>query len=536
MDILRQNKTWEDTGDWIHQAPEIPESEIKETVEADIVVVGGGLAGVAAIREAVEQGASVVLFEKCKIPQARSGDFAVMDSKVADLWGRRKVDKTAIVADLMKDMGYRVDQRILRAWAEHAGEAFDWYLEPYPDIPVLKDTREVPPAGARCWIHPRRLPKPESFDNSQEQFKCYQVTAWVRPTHIPVFRANYKKAEDSGLLRSYMSTPARKLVQDDTGRVIGAIAQKEDGSYVRAMAKRGVILATGDYMSDDEMMYHFCPGAKPLPRMWTSYDARKQPSNTGDGHRMAVWAGAKMQDSPHAPMAHHMGGALGASGFLLLNLQGERFVNEDVPGQQINNQLLTQPGRMAWQFADSNWPVQIPYVTPNHGSVCYLLSEEDKKAGVLGTIDCFTSQEILDKAVEDGSMLKADTLEELVEKTGLPKETALASIRRYNEFCANKRDSDFGKQEKRLFPVEQGPFYATRFVPATMIVCMGGIDSDEYCRAYRADGSVIPGLYVTGNVQGNRFSGEYPLTVPGISHSMALTLGRIAGASAAAMR
>ena len=62
MDILRQNKTWEDTGDWIHQAPEIPESEIKETVEADIVVVGGGLAGVAAIREAVEQGASVVLY------------------------------------------------------------------------------------------------------------------------------------------------------------------------------------------------------------------------------------------------------------------------------------------------------------------------------------------------------------------------------------------------------------------------------------------------------------------------------------------
>lgn len=62
---------------------------------------------------------------------------------------------------------------------------------------------------------------------------------------------------------------------------------------------------------------------------------------------MAVWAGAKMQDSPHAPMAHHMGGPLGASGFLLLNKMGERFVNEDVPGQQINNQIMIQPGKVA---------------------------------------------------------------------------------------------------------------------------------------------------------------------------------------------
>ena len=200
-----------------------------------------------------------------------------------------------------------------------------------------------------------------------------------------------------------------------------------------------------------------------------------------------------------------MGGALGASGFLLLNLEGERFVNEDCPGQQINNQIVLQPGKTAWQIADGNWRDQVPITTPR----------------------------TLEKAIESGEMLRADTIEELIEKMGLPAETAKSEIERYNQCCREKYDSDFGKQPKRLFPVEKPPFYATRFTPAIMIICMGGLDSDPYCRTYDDQGRIIPGLYVTGNVQGNRFSGEYPLTVPGISHSMALTLGRIAGRSAA---
>ncbi|MCI5924030.1 MAG: FAD-binding protein [Oscillospiraceae bacterium] len=322
-------------------------------------------------------------------------------------------------------------------------------------------------------------------------------------------------------------------MKDENGRVIGAVAQKPDGTFIKALARKGVILSTGDYSSDEKMLAHFCPYVIDAPRLWTSYDRNVQPSNTGDGHRMGVWAGAKMQDSPHAPMGHHMGGALGASGFLLLNKNGERFVNEDCPGQQINNQVNIQPGKMAWQIADADWADYVPHITPNHGSVCYVMDEDfDAKSNVnhkLGTIDCFTSQAIVDKAIADGSMIKADTLDELMDKLGLPKEKALLEIARYNEMCAQKRDLDFSKQPKRLFPVLKPPFYATKFLPAVMIVCLGGLESDQYCRCYDADGNVIKGLYAAGNVQGDRFSGEYPLTVPGLSHSMALTLGRLAG-------
>ena len=66
-----------------------------------------------------------------------------------------------------------------------------------------------------------------------------------------------------------------------------------------------------------------------------------------------------------------------------------------------------------------------------------------------------------------------------------------------------------------------------------MIAVMGGLESDEEARCYDEEGKVIPGLYVAGNVQGNRFSVDYPLTVPGLSHSIALTFGRIAGRNAA---
>ena len=118
--------------EWVGTEPQIAEKEISEVVETDVLIIGAGLAGVAAAREATERGSQVVIFEKCLIPQARSGDFTILDSKIAKRWNRDRIDKKQVVSDLMHDMGYRVNQNILNAWAENAGESFDWYLEGYP--------------------------------------------------------------------------------------------------------------------------------------------------------------------------------------------------------------------------------------------------------------------------------------------------------------------------------------------------------------------------------------------------------------------
>lgn len=522
---------------WLGIEPQFEENEIDETLSADIIVVGGGLAGVAAVRQAAELSQKVLLFEKCRCIQARSGDFAVMDSKVAERWGREKMNKAEIVNQLMRDMSYKASQNILKRWAEEAGEAFDWYIGGMEGVEVLDRTDQVPAKGVRCYIQPRRYPLPEGFDNATENYKCYQVTAWVRPSHIPVCRANFEKAEATGNVTSYFNTKVRKLIRKHGGRVEGIIAQTREGRTIRAYAKKGVILATGDYMSNEAMLKRFLPGMEKTPKQWTSYEMDRTPSNLGEGHKMALWIGAKLQDSPHAPMAHHMGSVFGVSDFLLLDSRGKRFVNEDAPGQQIGSQIENLPDKTAWQIVDGNWKQYIPKEYPGHGNVCCAVEDTELENGSIYNklcyIDNYIAPKYIREAIENKSLIEAQTLEELIEKTGLPKETALASISEYNRMCEQGEDTDYGKRKDRLFAVKKGPFYAARFTPAIMIVALGGIQSDEEAYCYDEEGKVIPGLYVAGNVQGNRVAVDYPLTVPGLSHSLALVYGRIAARNAA---
>lgn len=523
--------------EWLGTQPDYREEEIKETVSADIIVVGGGLAGVSAVRQAAELGQKVLLFEKCRCIQARSGDFAVMDSHVAKRWGRENINKTEIVNQLMRDMSYKVNQNILKRWSQEAGEAFDWYMEGLDSIEILDRTDQIPAGGTRCYIQPRRLPLPEGFDNEKETYKCYQVTAWVRPSHIPLCVGNFERAGNTGNVTSYFNTKVKKLLRSPGGRVEGVIAENREGKIIKATAKKGIILATGDYMSNADMLKRFLPGTVQTPKQWTSFEMDRTPSNTGDGHKMALWIGAKLQDSPHAPMAHHMGSVFGASDFLLLDSRGKRFVNEDAPGQQIGSQIENLPDKKAWQIVDSNWKQYIPKEYPSHGSVCYTVEDEELENGSIYNKLCFIDNYIAPKyirqAVEDKSLIKAETLEELIEKTGLPKENTLASVNEYNRICEQGEDTQYGKRKDRLFAVKKGPFYAAEFTPAVMIAAVGGIQSDEDAHCYDEEGKIIPGLYAAGNVQGNRIAVDYPLTVPGLSHSLALVYGRIAARNAA---
>ena len=111
--------------------------------------------------------------------------------------------------------------------------------------------------------------------------------------------------------------------------------------------------------------------------------------------------------------------------------------------------------------------------------------------------------------------MKADTLEELVAKIypddTAAQQTALDSIQRYNELAKAGYDEDFHKPASRMWAVENGPFYADKFTTALLLVCIGGLESDEDCHTFDADRNVIPGLYVAGNIQANRFATEYPI-------------------------
>ena len=210
-------------------------------------------------------------------------------------------------------------------------------------------------------------------------------------------------------------------------------------------------------------------------------------------------------------------------------------MNEDVPGQQIENQIEMQPQHKTYQIFDSKWPEQVGKFAPGHGCVNYCQSEDEAPKNNPGAGYNTRSEEFVENAVVQGNCLKADTIDELLaQMDGMDVEAAKRTIERYNEVCKSGIDTDFGKDSRRLWALENPPYYACAFEPAIMLTCVGGLESDENCHVYNEDRQIIPGLYACGNVQGDRFAVNYPISLKGLSVGMAQFYGYIAGQNAAA--
>ena len=135
--------------------------------------------------------------------------------------------------------------------------------------------------------------------------------------------------------------------------------------------------------------------------------------------------------------------------------------------------------------------------------------------------------------IEQGSIIPADSIEELAKAVNIPADALVETVERYNELAHAGKDADFSKVSTRLFPIENPPYYAVPFGDSGMLVLIGGIDCDVDCRALDAEKNPVPGLFVAGNTMGGRFLVDYPVTVAGASHSMAMSFGRLAGRKAA---
>ena len=537
--------------DWLGTEPEIDESKVAKTVDVDVAVVGCGIAGVAACRSVAEDGGLVAAFEKADGPQCRSGEYAVINGKVQarwgrDTWTREQIDD--IIDSHMVESTYRCKRSIMSKWAHNIGETFDWWVEANPDLYYAETTRSaIPDESADNFIIPIFYPLPEHYDWKQERFPCYPTSVEFKPDQHVTVEANMQKAIDTGNVQTFYGCFVEKLIMEN-GRCVGLYARDAaTGEYIKCNASKGVILSTGDYSQNTKMLKHFCPEVieNNIQCLFTNVDVEGNFTNQGDGIQLGMWAGAQVQQS-HAPMIHHMGGGadlagvgvMGNAGFLNLDLNGKRFMNEDLPGQQLENQVELQKNRESWQIFDSNWPEQLPYMPAAHGGACYYedYASEDEGPKNNTTYRNYKSPYQLEAAVADGRALKADTLEELVAEIypddTAAQQTALDSIQRYNELAKAGYDEDFHKPASRMWAVENGPFYADKFTTALLLVCIGGLESDEDCHTFDADRNVIPGLYVAGNIQGNRFATEYPIGLKGVSHSMAMYYGYVAGKNA----
>ena len=563
--------------DWLGTEPDIKPEDVYSELTADVIVVGLGLAGVSAARSASELGASVIGIDGSSAPNCRSGEFAVINSPTLNKrWPERALSReevAEIVDAHVNESGYRIKRKITSKWADNIGTAFDWYMSADEHLFIADETRQpIDDENADDFLIPIFRPLPSYKDSNgvehvynwkEERFPCFPTSVEFLPSQQKTFMANWNKALASGLVKAYFGHFGKKLIMRDGTHCVGVYALDDNpnsvtrGKYLKLNATKGVILSTGDFGSNDAAMMHFAPDIMKTHknnRLFTSVDVNGKRTNQGDGLRMGAWAGAKVAGFA-APMIHHMGGGadlsgvgvMGNAGFLNLDMDGKRFMCEDLPGQQLENQIESIRLMKSWQIFDSNWREQVTHMPAAHGGACYFedYASIDEAPKNNKTYRNWKAPYQLEAAVSDGRCIKADTLEELVAKIypddKNAQNTALESIKRYNELAALGVDEDFNKVASRLLPVNKAPFYADMFTTAIMLTCIGGLESDEDCHTFteitdeterKVCGEIIRGLYVAGNMQGGRFGLQYPIGLKGVSHAMAMYYGKVAGENA----
>ncbi len=311
-------------------------------------------------------------------------------------------------------------------------------------------------------------------------------------------------------------TPAKQLIRNGNGRVSGVITETPQG-YKQVNAK-AVVLCTGGYQNNPEMLAKYIPEALNVVANWTF------PRNmTGDGHQMAMWVGAAMEEAPHCPMLWD-GGIPGAfmnplsrQPFLNVNIFGQRFVNEDAPFGYTARADLRQPEHMKWVVWDDKWEEDAPRF---NGDAC------ERLQGPM----TFHNPKTVESFIKRGLILKENTLEALSRKMKVPHDAFMSTIRRYNELAGLKKDLDFGKPSYMLTGIEKAPFYAVK-TGASLVVTSSGLEVNTSLQVLDKDRNVIPGLYGAGDVSGGFFANDYP-NVLGTANSRALTFGRLAGLEA----
>ncbi len=479
------------------EAPE-PITNIAQQLDYDVVVVGAGAAGVPAALSAAEAGAKVALIQKqsCAVSQGNTGSGI-------DLSKSNAADVKNLLSLLIEEGDHRTQRELLELWANNSGEAVSWVIE-----------RSA--AGGGSIYNQGSVQQAATI--AKHGWEMEFVTSFAGPKPLTAgdaMRALCVTAAEAGV-DIYYSTPAKQLVTDG-GAVTGVIAYNEDG-YTQFNAAKGVIMATGDYQSNEEMSLYYLPDLANF--------TRKQNGKDGDGHCMVVWAGGTMEfANAQTKMLHDFDGGPAAMcdmPFMAVkNSTGERFANEEVEMSLMNNYLTSAADAGHYcQIFDSNY---VDYAADWPGSVydpealkLYMPEEEmEDRTGVF-------SDQI--------RTFKADTLEELAEKLEIADVDAfVAAVARYNELVELGEDEDFGKDAKYLEPIVDAPFYGIHRWIRLSAIC-SGVKVNGHHQCVTPEGEPIEGLFAIGNCSGSFYGGvDYPMTIPGLSLGRCYTEGYVTG-------
>ena len=456
-------------------------SDFAEEKTYDVVVVGAGTSGLPAAIKAFEEGATVCVLQKSGAPVAQGMCCAAVIPEQST-----KAGMAAFLHELHATYNYRTDLALNRVYIERSGEAVDWYLAHLNEIGF------------------ENMMEKESMNHVYEEGNCYLRGTLFPGSMLEPTTALAEYAQGLGI-DFYFETPAVQLIGDDT-RVTGVVGKTKDGKYVRFMANKGVILATGDYQNNEAMVRAYCPDAMAFEK--------KQFAKTGDGQLMGMLLGAQMEPITHTKMIHaKTTSVMREEPLLAVNDNGERFVAEDVSYGERNTTVAYQPNGCWNTIFDANY----------HDQVVGWGGDPDRST--VGN----ASPELLQKYIDNGAVVTANTLEELCEKMALPVETTVATVARYNELCKEGFDADFGKPAKYMQPVDTAPFYGTkRYFQVSAL--LAGLVIDANGQVKNTAGEKIDGLFAVGNCSGPFYGGiDYSLFTMGMSLGRCVTAGYVTG-------
>jgi fumarate reductase flavoprotein subunit len=449
--------------------------------EADVVVVGGGLAGHCAAIELAEQGADVLLVEK----ESRVGGSTVLSGGSfafagTDLQRKNGIEDSSelLFDDLRKVGGYGNDEALVRAYVDHQLDTYHWLAARGVafDKIFLAAGQSVPRGHSR---NPREV--------------------------IDILAG---RAAATGRVRTRVASPVRSLVRSQDGAPVEGVQVEAAGKTRSIRALRGVVLTSGGFSRSDELLKLFAPAQAATQRAGG-------PGNTGDGLLMAWHLGAGMKDMGYikGTFGGHPAAGPGEHALMLpiyvgaiaVNAKGERFIDESKSYKLIGDAVLKQPDAIGYQIFDQRI--------------------FDKGNPGIPTM-AFQAKYAL------GQVISAPTLAELSRKMGIDAGGLARTVAAYNAFVEEGNDPDFGRDGLgtsygKLAKIDMAPFYAYPS-KSVIVATYCGVAVDAQMRVRDVFDAVIPNLYAAGEVIGGLHGNAY---MTGSSLGKASIFGRIAARS-----
>ena len=431
----------------------------------DVIVIGGGGAGIAAAIEALDTGAKVLL---CEAAQRIGGSAANSGGVI---------------------MASGSEQQKSRGILDSVDDLFNYYM--------TVNLHEVEPALARRLCE-GGVPTIEWLQSHGVTFNPdYLYVTGIEnpktPRGHPAEGNGYtimQKLEQAAMAKGLevaLKTRVTELLRDDTGTVHGIRAE---GIEVHAPA---VVIATGGFGNNLEMLRQYYPEVAKHGKEWHFYVGVDE--NRGDGLQMGIEAGAAIVgegggQSTITPIFSKEPEPYIPGWLVYVNKDGFRFIDETAPYVVMDHVFYDQPDGVCYAIMDHKAFTRDPD-DPRYKTKEFLVFPTPN-----------WTPDMLAKHLANERILKADTIEELGHKAGISPDALTATLTRYNNDVAKGHDSQYLKDPAVLLPLTKAPYYAIELRATAVGATLTGLRINTEAEVISRNGKPIPGLYCAGECSG----------------------------------